>query len=76
MNKKVNSLFTESVYSVFRYVKVIKIHRDYPELTITNVLPPFLWFTVYISCVAFIIILYSCRYKKNTTGWNVCGDGL
>jgi len=33
MNKKVNSLFTQRKYiPVSRYVKIIKIHQDFPEL--------------------------------------------
>jgi len=33
----------------YNSAKIIKIDWDFPKLWSTNVLPPFLWFTVYVD---------------------------
>ena len=48
MNKKVSSLFIERVFiPVFRYVKVIKIHQDFPELRLQMYCHLFMVHSVY-----------------------------
>jgi len=32
---------------LYNSAKIIKIDQDFPAVMVTNVLPPFLWFTLY-----------------------------
>ena len=48
MNKKVTAYLQRVFIPVFRYVKVIKIYQDFPELRLQMYCHLFLWFTVYI----------------------------
>ena len=69
MNKKVNSLFTDSIYSCFHICKSYWNPSRFSRVMITNVLPPFLWFTVYVlnpsNCIYKYEWFYLCITKMS-----------